>query len=767
MAAEQEQEETTEKTDREKDIEEFKDVLDTLLREYVDQDADAEKTLQLLRLEKADFYYRGIQNIAPQVNPSGGSPLGWTPVGVPTLTAAGQDESASYADYNFDLMKTYGKKFVAVLGQRPFYNNKALPDDPQSESDLRASRQADLLIQLLRSWWNVKLLNLRLAYFCWKAGTVFGMTRWIADANKYGFNEMPVVEPRPVTIDEGGFACFACGTTSVSMRTVEIPDETGEMIPNTVCPSCGGPLTNADYREPVSVNIPAETGIKKYANGRVELHLKTGLRVTVPFNAEDLPDTPYVMEESEENKGLLMELYGQGLEKKIGSGTPEAPYSGDGTRMLGQTVRSATQSLIGSARAKSSSLWNFRRVWIRPYMYNLVKDEGKKKTLKEKFPDGMKIIRVEGVLVDLANENLDDFFSTCQPDVSDYLWTDGVMWGVMGHQDAWNNALNLAVEHLERGLPTYLADPDLIDVDAYNDRPFRPQEMIAAKPGSSVSLDNGVKMLPPATFPNQLQQLTGVIEQNVQSHTGVLPNLYGGGAPTETADQARNQLNQALMQLGTTGEHMTQFWVDAHTNAIWEIARHAVGPMQVSGETVDFEALKSGNWHIEGEIGIPRSFGERKDALMQIVSQNPQLAQALRVDDPVNIGAVSTYLDLPDLKNPDEDLRIAVNGIVDQLLKGEAVQGPDGMQHASIPFDSIVFDPTKTMAIVRDYLISGPGQKQQGSPGYDNVKAFLQEAMMAAQPPMPPGPDGQQGPPPGPQGPPPPNAGQNAPPPPQ
>ena len=58
----------------------LKPKLDTLLQESVDANYQGERVIQLLRLQRADNFLRGIQNIAPTLDESTGS-LFWTQFG--------------------------------------------------------------------------------------------------------------------------------------------------------------------------------------------------------------------------------------------------------------------------------------------------------------------------------------------------------------------------------------------------------------------------------------------------------------------------------------------------------------------------------------------------------------------------------------------------------------------------------------------------------------------------------------------------------------
>src|SRR3954468_13112967 len=97
-------------------LEQLKACVKDLLSDHVDDDAQYEKVYQYLRLRKADYYYRGIQYIAPQISVTTGN-VDWAPSGAPSAGAyQGGLQPRGVLDYNIDIVRTLGKKFIATLG---------------------------------------------------------------------------------------------------------------------------------------------------------------------------------------------------------------------------------------------------------------------------------------------------------------------------------------------------------------------------------------------------------------------------------------------------------------------------------------------------------------------------------------------------------------------------------------------------------------------------------------------------------------------------
>lgn len=738
-------------------IAQFGETFQKLLEEQVDDEANFEKLLQYLRLRKADYYFRGIQYIAPQLSPTG--VIDYTPVGSPVVGAEG---SRGIWDYNIDQIKTYGRKFIATLGQRPFYNVKAVPDDPQSEDDRNASREADKAVILLRSWWNVKIKNLEMAYHAWKSGTIFPYVRYVVDSNKYGFSEEPLFEVGKVVVEAGGYACMNCGAKSPELSTLETLDASGNPMVDLVCPQCQHPIDPNAYEPPVEADVPVDSGrTQKYPNGQVELHFYSGFFATTTFQSVDIEDVPWFKLEGEEHIGRLIAIY-PSLREKMKSGELNVAPDGGATHQSGMQARASSQSQTGSYRQPKSMI-TWTRLWLRPFMLELIKDDTKREEAKQQFPDGIKVVRVGKDVVDLVAEKLDDHISAVYPEVGEYIFRDGICWGILQHQDAINDTLNQMCQLVERANTKTLVWASVIDVDALNDRPNMPAEMLSVPDGTD--FQRSIHTMQNPTFPKEGTQLLDILKQNIESHSGVLPNVFGAGGPTQTAEQSRNELNQALMQLGTTGEFFIDGWINIHTMGIWELARNAPKNMKVpmsgrksetpgaGAEVIDFDLLKSGHWHLEGEMGIPRSYAERKDELKSLIGQNPELAHAMQVDAPINSGAVRDYLDLPDLQDPADDVRQFIHEVINELLQGQPIQPPPPpppMDPAMPPpppaapmpsstrlldaIDAGFVDAAAAAELIREWFAQS-GRNLQNTPGFANVVATMKQLQQMLMPP--------------------------------
>jgi hypothetical protein len=662
--------------------------IENILTTVVDANYQGERVLQLLRLEKADAFYRGIQNIAPQYDPANGS-IAWVTYGQSTNSQPFDYGNRAF-DYNPRKTKSYGDKYVAVLGQRPFWNVGAEAGDPTNENDRRGARQVNLLIQMLHSQWNVKVLNLRLFYYLFKTGTTFGQVRSVTDGRKFGYYEVPnyVMTEQQVGVD--------------------------------------------DYGQPITEQVPVQQGVNRYPKSSVEVDLINGYIITFPFNVVERDKSPWVRLAAQRDKGELMGEYPNA--RAIVGSSAGSVVSGDQTNATAAIVRAAAQSQTGTVRSDFGNLWSWQQTWLNPNQFELIEDEQKRALAKKAYPEGARITQIEGKVVEIVAADFRTRFSSCMPSMADYLFCDGAGWGMFGMEDYFSNLLAVTSESLETGIPNFIVNQDYVDADALNRNRYSPNRFISALPRAGENLNNAFALLPTSHFPDQIPGMFEVINGIMQDYLGLQPQVFGQMPPNLTLGQARMMLNQGLMQLGTPGELATHWWEETMTNAVnLYIDTVKINP-QFKGQAIDLDLIRNSAWNIKGAAGIPSSFAERKETVQDIIQNNPTLADALELMDPVNFETIVDLLDLPELQNTKLDQINSMREIIDQLWGGQPIQSPDGSMQPSIEFDSLVFDPNVAVALAKKSLVEQTGQQRQNTPGYANVRAFLQAAQQAIPP---------------------------------
>ncbi len=750
-----------------------------LLEQYVDGELTPEKTRRYLMLRKSHNYNEGQQFNSLTVDTLTGG-IDYSPIGTPFSPNMEQAEGIGLYDYNIDITKSYGRKYSAILGTRSWYNCNAVGKNPTSEKDRKAARSANILRDWFTSCWKLPTLNLEYFARQWDSGEVYGYLQWESDARTFGKVDVPQYAPKTVTLEPGGYACPNCGGKSEQPQTVDALDEMGQPTQQTVCPSCGGELADFHYQEPMTTQVPEYVGTATFPQAGPKVTLCTGMTVTIPQDTRNLRDAPWLLYEYEEHRGVLLEFFGEKLRKLVeeGSGNVKGGKSAAGSAIAVQS-RQAQYTMTGQAMPAIQNRWTFSRYWLRPAMYEYVKKE-EREMLKQQFPDGVKVSLVDGVIVDMVGEDLGDVWTVGVPESGKSLIHKPICWGILGHQDIINDFYQIMIANLERGLPSFIFDPEVIDRDALSRKSYLPAEAVPAKRSAGNLIEKSIAKLPTASFPDQAPVIASAVETNVQLHTGLLPTAWGGGEKASTAEESRNRLNQALQQLSIHGVFAGQFWMDVFTLAVQMTAKNAAGDFSVSvsgknglttSEIVDIQALQDGQYEFQAEVGIPMTFAERKDQLNQIITQNPDLAKAMQLDSRTNLPIVRDALltGMSELQVFGEDEWQNTLEKIQQLIEEQPMQGPDGSQQPSQQPEEFVTNYATEADNVRQWLLSEQGRqaKREKPMGWRNVVLYGLLCSNLANPPMPAGMPPQNGQPPaqGEQGgTPPPSGGGNPPP---
>lgn len=709
-------------------LDQVKEDLLALVKRDVDEDVDPEKTIQLFQVRKCHLYYQGKQYLTFQLN---GDTLDFTSaVGTPIADKA-EDQEEAY-DYILNIVKGDGRKFVAVVGNRP-PNVKGVADMPDDEESLTASRDADSVAQTLYAWWDIRRLHRYLVLQLWNSGTVFGHTCYNADGDRYGTKEEPVWEQQSQEISPAGLECPTCGTRS--------PAE------STECQNCGNPLSGAEYREPEMADLPAQNGTKEYPNGRVELHLYTVLHVTVPFYSHDLEDVPWLRLEIEEHTGKLIEMFPE-LEEALLAG--EDQNEATTSQAQGVSVRQSDSSPTG-AEPKRRNLHTVSRYWLRPYMYNLIRDKKKRALLKQYYPQGIKITRVKDKAAEVRGEKLDEVWSYCTPEATDYIYGDPLGIDHVHIQDLINDLANIGVETLERVVPWMLADPQVVDFRALRERARRPAEVVPTIPGTGRVLHESIQNAPQATFSEQLMPFSAAAHETVREIAGVQKAIFGGEPDKETtAHEYEGRRNQAMMQLSTTWDSIRSFYGSVTTNGARLLAQYGPRIMQDAKDPqriVELQNLTKKNWHFDVEESIPITAGQRADRLLYLLGQSsPIIPTLFGLMHPENAQMISDTLGMQGMYIPKSDDVEAIKDTIRKLLSEQPVRTPQ-MDGSTLTQPSIMpkweEDSDLAIAVVKAWALSKAGRyaADNNPDGYINVIAYGEEherrlIQMAAMAPM-------------------------------
>lgn len=690
--------------------------LTALVATDVRGDVDREKVYQYSQARRFELYDRGKQYLVPVLIDN--QIVDWTDSG--SLRSNNQTGNTGRYDHVINVIRGDKQKFVAVLGQRsPVV--KCVADRDDDEDAIRLAHRADLEAHKLFFELQVERKQRHLADALWKTGTVFGYTAWVADGAKNGTIEEPSFDLQDQQLSPGGFHCMQCGA--------DVSADEGTM---GMCPQCGAPLGAESQTDPETAQVASPGESKSYAKGAVEFALATVFEVTCPFYARDVKDLPWLLYEYDEHKGRMLGLYPQ-LRAKIQNLDTGVGTMGSGSsQATGTIARDTVSSPTATQYTARKNRVLYTRIWLQPFMYELIKEESARKMMVENFPTGCKLTLVADELVDLEEEKLDDHWSYCQPSVSQYIFSDPTCADFIGIQDLINDMHNIAVEAYERSVPWFLIDPAVLDPVQMRKHAALPGEMIPAKAGTGSQLSNSIWKAPTTDPSSQMGEWVNGLREVGREMTGVLPAIFGAEGPSQTAREAELRRNQALMQLGVIWAEMRSFWSRTMEQAIrlkatFGAAQGGDDEGAPEAQLATLAELADGKWHCEAEEAMPMTWGQRRDFYMFLVDKGPAAWQMFGLQDPSNLPAIQQALGMDDWEVPMATNRDKVYEVIGQLIQGAPQPNPQtGKIEPSIPIDIFEDDHQFSATCVKMWCQSDKGRtvKKTNPQGYSNVVAW-------------------------------------------
>lgn len=711
--------------------------LKSLVEDHVTGAVDAEKRMQYAEARRNQAYWTANQYVMPTVMDN---------QIVDYRSATGEQKYsqgtvAGAYDYVRNQIRGDGRKFVAVLGNRA-PNVKAIADQLDNDAAVRKTKRANKLLATLRAKWDVERVQRRLAFDIWLRGTTFGHVRWITNGAKNGFIEEPVIENVPTEISPGGFQCPQCGQLSPDMG---------------MCP-CGRFLQPPDQVPPQTQDLPQQTGTKRYPKGSAELSLETILRMTTPFYGDGIDNIPWAWLEYEAHQAVILNAYNDGnhdyaMEKLVEMRDRASESVGSNAlSTTGRAARDSASSAQATYMAPRKDRWTFAQFWLTPAMYLYMRETDVQDKLASEFPKGMKVTIVEDTIIDVADCNMEHELSACFSEPNESMYPDPICKDYMGAQDLINDMLNITVETAERAIGFTLYDPTVLNKKYFKDNAASPGEMIPAVAGVGKRLGDSMWSAPRPTLAPELLQWQDTLVSWARENAGIMPALFGGEGPVQTAYQASRQLNQALMQLSPIWNEMRSFWKQTYTNGIRQTVEY-----DPEYKDLDFEG-----WHVEVEEAIPMSWGQIRDFFAMLLDKGPEAWAMFGLNDPINLATVHTAMGLDSWANPTRDMRDHILDTVHKLLKEQPIIQPPppmipGMMapppaaplQASIMPDDLEFDPPLVIQVVKEWRQGEEAaQAQEQNPeGFANVLAWVRSyALLMQPPPAPPGMGGGPGP---------------------
>lgn len=691
-------------------------------------------------------------------------------------SSAGGDTDQSYYDKPINVFRAYLESIIAALSVTvpPV---KCYPDDADNTLDLSTAKAGDKIANLVYRHNDVSLLWVH-ALFIYVTEGMTAFYNYSKTDDSYGMYKQKQYDESDEVHQY--VKCPNCGNNIQddiiqSPEFMAIQDKLGqkhdEFMPGAedvemqdfaqgeeeLCPACMQMIIPQLLQETLIVTrLVGETSLPK---SRVHIEAYGGLYVKVANYAKTQLDTPYLIYAYETHYANAIERYDHLYDKKssltkqkIASaiGMSPDPYE--------QYGRISPQ-YQGEYPINNVTV---RNAWLRPSSFNILNDKNDVKALKEKFPNGAKVVFVNDSFAEACNESLDDCWTLTYNPLADFIHHDPLGLLLVSIQEITNDLISLIIQTIEHGIGQTFADSGVLNFDAYRQMETVPGGIYEAKAKSGQKISDGFHEIKTANLSPEVMPFVQHVQSMAQLVSGALPSLFGGSIEgSETASQYSMSRAQALQRLQNIWKIFTTSWKQIFSKVI---------PMyikEVQEDERNVERTKDGGFintfirkaELEGRIGrieleanenLPLTWSQQKDIIMNLLqAANPEILAVLGA--PENLPIIREAIGLDDFFVPGEDDVERTYEDIKLLLNSTPI--PTGMPSdnpmgAPAEVSSVEIDPDYANAsiqfeIVRKWIIGEVGRqaKMDNPEGYRNVLLYgkslkmlqMQEQMMEQQ----------------------------------
>lgn len=663
-----------------------------------------------------------------------------TPEEIREMDSTVDIDPASYAKI-VNIYKAHGEAIISALSAGLPYV-RFFPDDADVEEDVFTAKSYSKIAELIQKRNKGQLLFIRALFLLYNCGTVFAYNE-NKDTTQFGTTKRPLYGDVEV-INRQSF-CPACGMM-LGSDTFDAPtsetDEQGNVqqlnnLPEPTpmeCPQCMQMVVpdSEDYPETISRQV----GYTEDPKTHECIEVFSGMHVNVPHWVTQQSQTPYLTLETEEHTALLQDIYSEVAEKiqPNGDDSTWAQQARRNSDYLGDTPR---------------DLATLRRSWIRPWAFNklgVASAEQKEDVafLKEKYPNGVYVVRINDLVVEAVEDRLDDHWTITHNPLSNHLHADPLAQSLVPIQDITNELTNLTLETIEFGIPETFYDPDAIDADQYGKSEARPGMLYPAKARNGMGLDASFHTVKTSALSQEVENFADRMTQAGQFVSGAMPTIWGGALEGSggTAKEVENARAMSLQRLNLTWLMVKVWWADVMGKSARSFAVNMKDDEKfVKEHGSSFVNVWIRRSQMTGRVGqieadvneaFPISWSQKRDLLMSLIAlKNPMVDEVIA--HPENSGLVASTIGFPEMYIPGDDARNKQLWEISQLVQGEpmgtGIPGPDGQEalNPTIPVEKWENHAVEAETC-RSWLMSEVGIdcKMNNPAGYMNIVAHME-----------------------------------------
>jgi len=494
------------------------------------------------------------------------------------------------------------------------------------------------------------------------------------------------------------------------------------------CPECGyqGPGQTEEYNE----TIPIKKDSKEIPKCRQILEVYGAVQIQISMFADKPQDVGSLILYSEAHYGKMRDLF-PWIRNEIQPGDDQGKYYRWSRQFTGLFDEQQSQCTV-------------RRMWLRPWMYEILDDEERRNELKEKFPAGVYTVFVNDVFAQAFDEDLDEHWTLTLHPLSEKIYADPLGKFCLPIQRMVDDVTSLTMDTIKHGIGITFADPRYFAFEKFGQTQSLPGAVYPMQTPPSGNINNAFGQIKTANLSQEVGVFTQRLDFYGQFVTGALPAIFGG-ATEATLGQSDLNKQQALQRLGISWLVIKVLWATVMSKATKQYAdalledeaiTEKIGSSYINS-VIRLEDLqgKVGEVTPEASENFPITWGQKRQTYMELFKlQNEQLTAILGMNE--NAAKVTNAIGIDELYIPGDDQRNKQLDEISELIRSQPIPGMIlGQFQSSVPIEPQVDDDQVHIQTCMAFVAGEMGQdlKRFNPAGYQNVLAHVQEHQMNLQ----------------------------------
>jgi hypothetical protein len=662
-----------------------------------------------------------------------------------------EDEDLGIYRYCTNFYQMGCLSFIAALGTK-VPKTAYMPNNAEKEEDVATANAGSTLQAIIERKNKIRALLRRELMLLWTDGIYFKYTRFVVDGNRAGYTKVPVdIQYQNHQVFPDRYVCPSCDYETPAQNMAMLGSD------QAICEKCGQPLSQANFFAGESVQIPQVTEYKDEPNGMVAQTVYGLLNITVQPSVGQVHESPILKLDEEVDTAAIRASYPEAWEDAAQTSEQEDAEQAN-ERLSRQIVLNAAG---GRNNLTAYMMPTLSRTWINDWAFNKLDDKAMAAELKQLFPDGCFMTHLGKKFLEARSEKMGEKWTCGKTLDQGTMHPLAAGEACLDVQDQINDTSNIIQEHADRNAsPETYMDEEIVDTRALNGKPVLPGTIVGIKRRA----DQMNRPLADFMFQRKVQMDGNLYERPMklfeifQLLSGIMPQTFGGQqTDIQTATGQKQALNTAVGRLAMFLENVREEHADASERAVRCAANNYQEDVMdvVSSGDKDFRnryvRLRDlgGEFHAypETDPGIPATYQEIQDRLMQLFlnPKNPWAAECMEL--PVNQKIVAQYLGPPGMVIPGDAARAKTLRTINKLLEGAPRQqlrpgpmGPNGApgQPMAISIPSILPDPDfEDFSMAEDTIKQWAEENYEvayeNPNGFENVRAYYKLCVMGAQ----------------------------------